>query len=226
MRRGWTACAVALAGLCAAAAGRAQDAKSASGATVPAGMRAYVVVDDRFAPKVSPPKKPEDRDPRDRTNKIHDLIVEHGLNPTLAVLTRTPPTEDSPAARLAKQLDPLVAKYRGNNFGAFVVFLTLEKEFPQDNRRDAAGNFLRDLQVDAIRKLAAQLKTPHVVFGLAAGQSPQVEAWQVGENDLVVVLYDKMRVLKRWNFAAGQAPTDAQLKQIVDETAKVAARGK
>ena len=51
MRRGWTVSAVALAGLCAAAAVRAQDEKPAAGA-VPSGFRSYIVVDDRLATTV------------------------------------------------------------------------------------------------------------------------------------------------------------------------------
>ena len=44
----------------------------------------------------------------------------------------------------------MIAKHRANNLGAYLVFLTLDKEFPQDDRRDDKGQFLRDQQADAI----------------------------------------------------------------------------
>jgi hypothetical protein len=227
MRRGWAVWAITLAGLSAGVAVRAQNEQASAppspGAAVPAGFRAYVVVDDRYAPKVSPPKRQDDRDPRDRTRMMHDLVVEHGLNPTVAVFTRTRPAQDAPAARLAQQLDPLVERHRANNFGAFVVFLTLDREFPLDDRRTAEGQFLRDLEAEAVRTLADTLKTPRVPFALAARESPQAAAWGIGDHDLVVVLYDRLKVVRAWAFPAGQAPTDEQVKEILAEAEKLAA---
>lgn len=224
MRRGWTVGAITLIGLTAGVAVNAQDAAPAPGAPVPAGLRAYIVVDDRFAPKVTPPKRQDDRDPRDRTRMMHDLVVEHGLNPTVAVLARQSGS-GSPAAKLAQALEPVLTAHKADNLGAYVVFLTLEAEFPQDARRDPKGQFLRDLEAEAVRALAAELKTPHIPFGLAAAKSPQVDAWGVGANDLLVVLYDRMKVVKSWAFPAGQAPTDEQIKEITDAAAKLASGG-
>jgi hypothetical protein len=219
MRRGGTIATITLAGLAVGIAAQAQDQ-----AAVPAGFRAYVVADDRFAPKVSPPKRQDDRDPRDRTRMMHDLVVEHGLNPTVAIFARQA-GKDSPAAKLAQALDPVVARHRSNNLGAFVVFLTLEQEFPQDDRLDDQGQFLRDKEADAVRALATELKTPHIPFGLAAAKSPQAAAWGLGDNALVVVLYDRMKVVKSWAFPAGQAPTDEQIQEIVTAADKLATGG-
>ena len=91
------------------------------------------------------------------------------------------------------------------------MFLTLEQEFPQDDRRNAKGQFFRDLQADAVRGLATELKTPRIPFGLAAGKSPQAIAWGVGENDLVVVLYDRMKVAKAWT--SGRPGADRRADQ-------------
>jgi hypothetical protein len=227
MRRGWATGAITLAGLVAGVAVQGQDEKAllAAGVPVPAGFRAHIVADDRFAPKVSPPKRQDDRDPRDRTKMMHDLVVEHGLNPTVAIFARGKLEKDTPAARLAQALDPVIAKHRANNLGAYLVFLTLDKEFPQDDRRDDKGQFLRDQQADAIRALATELKTPRIPFGLAAGKSPQAVAWGIGENDLVVVLYDRMKVARAWTFPAGQAPTDEQIKEIATAADKLASGG-
>ncbi len=178
--------AMALAVLCTSVALRGQDSKPA----VPAGFRAFVVVDDRYPPKKPMPKSPDDRDPRDRTNMIHNLVVESGLNPTVAVFTRTPPGANTAAAKLAKDLQPLVVKHKGNNLGAYVVYLTLEKEYPQDDRyveNDPSKGFVREREADAIRALATQLNTPNVVYGLAAGKSQQLDDWKVGDNDTVLI---------------------------------------
>lgn len=207
--------AMALAVLCSSVALRAQDDKPAA---VPAGFRAFIVADDRYAPKKAQPKTPEDRDPRDRTHMMHNLVVEHGLNPVVAVFTRTPPGANTSAAKLAKELQPLVVKHKGNNFAAYVVHLTLEKEYPQDDRyveNDPAKGFVREKEADAIRGLATQLNTPKVVFGLAAGKSSQVDNWKVGDNDTVVVLYNKMQVVGRWEAKQGQSLTDDAIKAIV-----------
>lgn len=224
--------AVVLGGLVAAAAGRAQDdpPKAATpppgGQSIPSSFRSYIVADDRFPPK--DPKGPAD--PRNRTARMHDLVIEHGLNPTVAVLARAEkkgePTADAPAAKLAKGLDPLVAKHRGNNFGAYVIFLALDKEFPDDGRSiedNPLKGLVRDEKAKEVADLAAGLKATRVPFGLAAADSPATAAWGVRkEDDLVVVLYHRMRVVNRWAFPAGTPPTDEQLKQIVDAADKEA----
>jgi hypothetical protein len=226
MRRGWAIAAITLAGLLAGVAARAQDETAAlkAGAKVPAGFRAYIVVDDRYPPKVSPPKRQDDRDPRDRTKMMHDLVVGHGLNPTVAVFARKA-DKDAPAVKLAQALEPVVVKHRADNLGAFVVFLTLAAEFPQDNRRLDNGQFLRDQQAEFVRTLATEAKVPHVPFGLAPAKSPEGAAWGLDGNDLVVVIYDRQTVVKTWAFPAGQAPTDEQLKAILAEADKVASGG-
>ena len=227
MRRGWVLWAVSLACLVSPAIGLAQDEKSAAlpGQGVPAGFRSFIVVDDRFPPKVDPASKGTTRDPRDRTAKMHDLVVEQGLNPVAMIFARTEPEKavGSAAARLAQGLDPLVLKYRANNFGASVSFLRLVREYPQDDRRQPNGVFIREQVADAIRGLANQLKTPRVVFGLAAESSGQTAAWGIGNDDeTVVVLYARMRVVNRWSFKFGSPPTDEQLKSILDAAEKLA----
>ncbi len=187
------------------------------GAAVPSAFRSYVVADDRFPPKATPVKSPEDRDPRDRTDKMHCLVCEYGLNPAAFVLSRATPAEDGPAAKLVKQLD-LIAQSRearANSFNAAAVFLTLEAEYPADTARNDKGEFLREEKAKQVKDLATQLKTPRVAFGLAAKASPVLTEWGVADADeTVVVLYNRLRVVKRWNFAAG-GPSDDEIKAIV-----------
>jgi hypothetical protein len=156
---------------------------------------------------------------------MHDLVVEQGLNPVAAVFTRNDPTKavHPSVGQLAQGLDPLVQKYRANNFGAFVIFLTLAQEYPKYEARNPNGAFLREIQADAARGFAAQVKTPRVVFGLAAVQSEQSTAWGIGDGDeLVVVLYNRMRVANRWSFKIGSPPTEEQVKEILDTAEKMA----
>lgn len=113
---------------------------------VPSPFRSYIVYDGRY---------PLDN-PKNRQDKMHCLVCENGLAPVVAIFSRTVPADgDAPLARLMKALHPLIPKYRGDRFAAFVIFLrteagqkevvvkrpdgsetklTLDKEFPDDDR--------------------------------------------------------------------------------------------
>ena len=195
----------------------AQDDKPKSATdSVPSSFRSYVVVDDRFPPKMAPVKRAEDRDPRDRTHKMHCFVCEQALNPVLAIFTHAKPEEASAAAKLAKQLDPVVKDLRSSSFSAFVIFLTLEKEYPLDDLRNATGGFVREERAAEVEALGKQLATPRIPFGLAARVSQSTNDWGIGEADeTVVVLYNRMKVIKRWSFPAGP-PSDGEIKTILD----------
>lgn len=115
--------------LATAALSRARDEPAAGGKAgdvIPATFRMFLVVDDRFPPKVSPPVKPEDRDPRDRTNKIHCLVCENGLSPMVAVFVRAEAKDLQPTggvARLIQSVNKLIPEYRGDKLSGFVAFL-------------------------------------------------------------------------------------------------------
>jgi hypothetical protein len=207
-----------LAGLCLAAAGlaplSAQDAKVS--AEVPGTFRSFIVVDDRFAPRKTPVVVPEDRDPRDRTGKMHCVVCEFGLNPAVLVLTRANPAEGSPVAKLAQKLDATLQSRdaKAKSVNGAVIFLTLNSEYPTDIARNAAGEFLREGKSKSVRDLATQLKTPKLVYGLAARNSPEAVAWGLADADETeVVVYDRMKPVKKWNFAEG-GPTDADIDAI------------
>ncbi len=100
---------------------------------VPATFRAQLVVDNRFSPKVAQPKNDDDRDPRDRTGKIHCLVCEHGLSPMVAVFVRDTVAIDKLQAtdglsKLIKGADALVQepRNRADKLAAFTMFLKLE----------------------------------------------------------------------------------------------------
>jgi len=206
------------------------------GAFVPSTFRAFIVTDDRWPPKVNPPVKPDDRDPKDRTGKIHDLVTENGLNPVVAIFVRTDlgkVTPDAGALRLARAVNGLISQpvYRGSRLAGFVMFLQLEGgtktvglkdkaggekkvemdlEYPDDERRDEYAAKIRDL--------SNAVKTPHVPFGLAPKQSRSAVAFGLKETDEVtVIIYNRLKVVKRWEFPA-DGPTDEQIKQITAAT--------
>jgi hypothetical protein len=184
----------------AATAAAAQDPPAGSPKPVPGPFRAFIVSDQRSDPK----------DPQNRTGMMHDLVTENGLNPTVAVFARTTPqAADAPLAKLVRQLDGLAQKYRADRLGAFVIFLTLGKEYPEDEQRDEKAK--------AVRDLAEQLKAQNVPFALAAGGGEPAKAWGLQEgHDVTVVLYNRLRVVQAWTFAADKPPSDEDLKKIAD----------
>src|SRR5438105_2600142 len=112
---------IGLLALFAAAAAAGQDPKPPAnsakpGEVVPANFRAYIVADDRFPPKVTPPVTNEDRDPRDRTNKMHCLVSENGLNPVVAVFVRADAKDlaDKGVAKLAAAMNKIIPDYRAD----------------------------------------------------------------------------------------------------------------
>ena len=207
------------------------------GEWVPATFRAFLVADGRFPPKVSPPVKAEDRDARDRTRKMHDLVGENGLSPVVAVFVRSEPTDlaGSGVLKLAQALDKKIPEYRGDKLSGFVHFLwldapekvvalpeagdaksvTLDGEFPDDEKRDE--------HADAVLKLSNEAKAPNVPFGLVPGKGKMIDAWGLkAEDKVTVVLYNRMRVKERWTFPAA-GPTDEQVATIVKAAEEVIA---
>lgn len=177
---------------------------------VPGPLRVYVAVDERT------PKE----DSRNRTDRMHCPVVENGLNPVAVVLSRTVPAgDDAPAAKLIRELGKIAQKGRASNAAAAAVFLTLDGEYPADDKRAE--------KVAPVKALAGQLKSPAVLYGVASTKGEPgtpAEAWKVGDaDDLVVVIYHRMQVAKkadgspaRWAYPAGGGPSDDDVKAIID----------
>lgn len=174
---------------------------------IPGTFRSWIVLDNRFAAK-------EDGY---RVGKLHCLICEQGVYPTLAVIARTPPEDkDSPMFGLFALQDTLTEKYRSLKFGAFSIFISMEKEFQNDDYREKS-----------IAKVESSLKEAppkRVSVGLAELKknidgkevdNPALTALKIGEADeITVLLYNRMSVVQRWAFAKDKPPTETDLAII------------
>jgi hypothetical protein len=227
-------------------------------------FRAFIVADDRWPPVVNEKTQKKEPDPKDRTNKIHDLVTENGLNPVIAVFVRTDLDKlkgDATAGRfgvgkLAQEVNNLLTDkahngvYKGARLAGFVMFLRLDffeavlddkgqvkksdkqtgwtklvvvknadgsetkvemdKEYPDDDFRDDYASKVRDL--------SNATKAQYVPFGLAPQQSKSIAKFGIKPTaDVTVILYDKLKVVRRWEFGA-DGPSDEQVKEIIEAT--------
>lgn len=210
---------------------------------VPATFRAQMVVDDRFPPKVNPPVKPEDRDPKDRTNKLHCLVCENGLSPTVAVFVRAPLAAEvngqrqlvvgpeSGLGKLIKATDLLLPKYRGDKLCGYVMFLQLDggKKLVKVTQPDGSvateeldleypDDEKRDVYAKEIKDFSNAVKAPTLPFGLAATKSKAIADWKIADADEVtVVIYNRLRIVQRWSLKATDIGDD-KIKEILTAT--------
>lgn len=217
----------------AAAAAVARGATVAN--VVPSPFRAQLVVDNRFPAKdKGKAVKDEDRDPRDRTGKLHCLVCEYGLSPTVAIFVRGDVKDVEPAkglGKLIKSVDALVPKYRSDKLGAFTMFLKLDagpklvkvktadggekeevadKEYPDDEKRDA--------YVQEVGGFAAALTADNVPFGLTPTTSASIKAFGIADTTPVtVIIYNRMRMVQRWELKPDEI-TDEKIGEILAAT--------
>ena len=200
-----------------------EKAEPAKADDVGAGFRAYIVAEPRFPAE----------DIRNRNGKMQDLVTDHGLEPVIAVFSRTiPAAVDHPLAAVVKKLDELaeVKDFKARRLGAFVVFLGQKNEFRKDDTRDA--------RIVEIGQFVSGVMPKRTTIGLAeATETPdgteqplvpaQVTAMGIGpEDDVVIVFYHKLHVIKRWKFPASKPPGDEDLKAIEAEVAKLLGKKK
>jgi hypothetical protein len=206
---------------------------------VPSTFRAYLVVDKRFPAKTPPPVKPQDRDPRDRTDKMHCLVCDNGLSPVVAIFVRADAKglarDTSGVVKLAKRVDALIPKYRADKLAGFIIFLKtegppkppvkvagtddstkpveLDAEYPDDEKRDEYAREINDV--------AAAANTPNIPFGLAPATSKAATAWGIKPDDEVtVIIYNRLRIEGRWVFK-GDGPDDKEIETIIAATKKM-----
>jgi hypothetical protein len=180
----------------------AQDAKPADPGTTPSTFRSYIVADGRTPPT----------DPQNRTGKQHDLIDGNGLNPVVGVFTgRKPVGPDDSLTKLVKRLSQVQADYRQDQFGAFVLFTVLDKEYVADDKADATAK--------AIAEWATAVQPGAVVLGLAKkpdGKPGDATNWNLAPDTTTVVFYNRHKVLKRWDVK-DDAITDEMVNAVAAE---------
>jgi hypothetical protein len=205
---------------------------------VPGSFRAQLVVDNRFPPKVRPPKgtplKDEDRDPKDRTGKIHCLVCENGLSPVIAIFVRSDIKgldATSGLGKLIKGADALIPKYRSDKLAAFAMFLkvdggfkdvTVKKPDGSEDKVTAPKEYpdaeleKRETYVKEITDFSGALTADNVPMGLAPTSSPSVTAFGIGDmTPITVIVYNRMRMVQRWELKTDEL-TDAKIAEILD----------
>ena len=151
-----------------------------------------------------------------RAKTFHCLVIERELNPTVAVFgvnidAKQPP---EPLKTLLSKLESMTAANRAAKFGAFAIFLNLEKEFYQDNTREG--------KIAGLEGLSESLKLKDVVLGLERPDSSPAVSYGIGKDDKIVVLvYNRHKVLARFTFTDKKPMTDADVNTILGEAAKM-----
>ncbi len=216
-----------------ALAGAAAFARGASRANVvPQPFRAHLVVDNRYKAKVKNIDGTEGTDPRNRTGNIHCLVCENGLSPVVAVFVRADLKgldATSGLAKLIKGTDTLIPKYRSDKLAAMAHFLKLEggpkpvalpggdpekpviaaKEYPDDENRDQ--------YVTEINDFAKAVLADNVPFGLAPKISPSVSAFGIGDVQVTVLIYNRLRMVERWELKLDEL-TNEKISEILTAT--------
>ena len=208
-------------------AGLAQEktAPARNSDQVTQGFRAIVVAEPRFEIKDGrnpiPAKDKPGRGPV-------DLVTDNGLNPVIAVFAREIPADaNHPLAAVVKKLDELaeIKEYKARRLAAFLVFLALKDEFRKDPTLDARVKDVAQFAAGVMPKkttiaLAEATETPD--DAAMAGVPAQVEAMGIApEDDIVIVFYYKLNVIKRWKFKAAMPPGEADLKDLEAEVVKL-----
>lgn len=213
--------AIATFGLTAIGFAAAQDAKVGTqpGETLPGPFRVLVVT-GQTAPASPEGLLPEERqnlgDPG-RVRKFHDFVTRFGLDPVVAVFSREPPpAADQPLAKLFKELDQAVEKYRTGRLHAFGVFLTLRGEFHRDEALSG--------QVKQIEAFAEQAGLKNVPLALDQVESDRTKAYRIAPVDTVtVIIYTNQVVKSRITYTAEKPLDDAGVQAILAEVTKLVA---
>ncbi|HTK76455.1 MAG TPA: hypothetical protein VL371_14415 [Gemmataceae bacterium] len=199
----------------------AQDGKVGTqpGETLPGPFRALVVTGP------TPPASPEGLLPEERQNlgdpgrvqKFHDFVTRYGLDPVVAVFSHDPPpAADQPLAKLFKELDQAVEKYRTGRLHAFGVFLTLRGEFHRDETLSS--------QIKQIEAFGQQAGLKNVPLALDQVESERTKAYGIAPADAVTVLiYSNQVVRARFSFSADKPLDDAGVQAILAEVTKLVA---
>ncbi|MFL5341431.1 MAG: hypothetical protein ACJ8F7_14900 [Gemmataceae bacterium] len=184
-----------------AAAAAAQDGSAAStgqeGQLVPAPFPSFAVTGPR-------------------AKFVHDLFIERELDPTVAVIaTSLPKNPTEPLSILLQKLETRVAENKAAHFGAFAIFLTLDKSLSED---PTGGN-----NVGPAEGLAKDLKLKDVVLGLESPGAAPLAAFGIDKDksDVTVLVYNKHKIERRFTFTKDKPLTEAAVEEILAATDKM-----
>jgi hypothetical protein len=171
---------------------------------IPKTFRSYVVADLRTDPK-DPTGK------RNVTGKLHCLVTESELNPTLAVFSGTAPSADGKLTLLTRSLKQLHTDYKSLDFNAFILFTLLKDEFAFDPNADKTAEDIR-LWTESVKPdgLAVALATR----GPDDKPTEAMTAWKLSTEGVTVVFYHRHKFIKRWDFASEDAINDAAIEEM------------
>src|SRR5262245_19168095 len=160
-----------------------------------------------------------------RAQFIHDFVVERDLDPTVAVIAlQTPTNPQDPLAVLLQKLNEFAAANKASRFGAFAIFLTLDKGFYEDaNRQKKVGDLeslnkqlsLSDLPLG----LSAPDAEPVKKFGIITADDPLNAATK--KHQVTVLVYNKHKVEKRFVFTEDKKLDEAAIRDILAAAEKM-----
>ncbi len=192
--------------------------------SVPGIFRMYLVYDKRF----------EKGDERNREEKLHDPVDEHGLFTVVAVFSRHIPKEmEDPLYAVMARQEKLATAYKTRRMGAFVGFLSLERDFADDETREPLARQIKDVGDAAkYKQLALSLAQATKVPEGAEPESKenlepatQVAKWGIKpEHDITIIVYNRFNIIKRMWFTKEKPPTEEDLKVIAATVDEVMAR--
>lgn len=147
----------------------------------------------------------------EHARRLHCLVCQNGLNPTLMVFTREIPTAEKPLGQLLKNVDQIISKYTAVKTGAFVVLLN----------EDAKDYVPRQALLDKLADAAKSLGTRHVGYALDGAAGPKGYNLDAGASE-IVVFYHKHKVLAGSAYAGGGQTAD-DVAKISNEVHKTVA---
>lgn len=153
-----------------------------------------------------------------RAKHFHDFFTENDLNPTVAIIALQPPANaQDPLGVLMQKLDAFAAEHKAQKFGAFAIFLTLDKPYLEELGRDAKVGVIEsliktlNLKGDMSLGIADQDSHPVKQYGIVTKDDP---VNNVKKHLVTVLVYNKQKVEKRFTFTEDKKLDEAAIRDI------------
>ena len=160
----------------------------------------------------------------ERAQHFHDFVTDYGLNPTVAVIALQAPTSaQDPLTILLQKLNGMVDANKDAKLGAYAIFLNLDKPFYQDKEREK--------KVAEIESLSSKQSIASVSLGLSFPEEEAVKKYgivtrddpvnMVKKHQVTVLVYNKMKVAKRFVFTDDKKLDEAAIRDICQTAEKM-----